>query len=79
MTFIRPERYANPSFSCSIFNTGPGMVSVRWDGPDAVFGDPNCVLLPPMTGYAEAVTVRMSIAADPTGATVSISAEHYYG
>jgi hypothetical protein len=79
MTFIHPRKYANPSFTCSIFNVGPGMVSARWDGPNAIFGAPECVLLPPMTGYAEATTMRMSIAADGTGATVSISAENYYG
>jgi hypothetical protein len=79
IALVRPRKYANPSFSCSILNTGPGMVSARWDGENAVFGAVDCALIPPGMGYAEAITQRMSIAADGLGATVSVSCEPFYG
>ena len=79
IAFGHPQNYAQPSFMCSILNTGPGAISVRWDGKDAVFGSIDCILLPVGTGYADAVTTRMSIAADGAGATVSISCDPHYG
>ena len=78
MAFIRRRRYANASFRCSIFNAGPGMISVRWDGQNTVFGAPEAIMLPPGTGYAEAVTPRIVVAADGAGATISMTCEDSY-
>ena len=79
LVFIRPRHYSQPAFKCSVFNIGPGAISMRWDGKDTTYGDPAAVLLPAGTGYAEAIGVRIALAADASGATVSMTAESYYG
>ena len=79
VAYTRPRLYGNPSFMCSVFNIGPGAVSIRWDGQDTVFGAPDAILLPAGTGYAEAITPRFVIAADGSGATLSMSCEPHYG
>jgi hypothetical protein len=77
--FIHPEKYANPSFSASVFNMGPGAISMRWDGQDTLYGDPSAILLPAGTGYANAITSRIAFASDASGCTISMSIEQYYG
>ena len=74
-----PRIYSQPSAMWSIMNVGPGAISVRWDGVNTVFGAPEAILLPPGTGYAEAVSVRVCIAADGSGATVSVTSESFHG
>jgi hypothetical protein len=79
LVFIRPRIYGQPSFMSSVMNLGPGAVSVRWDGVNTTYGDPAAILLPAGTGYAELTTLRLAVAADATGATISLTCEAFHG